>query len=100
MANENNSTSILIPAPTAWPFIAALGITLVFTGLVTHAAVSIVGAAVLLRAAIGWWVDGLPDQEEKIALVSPADRRGAEVPVSSFAADHPSPVVRAPPAPT
>ena len=88
MANENNSTSILIPAPTAWPFIAALGITLVFTGLVTHAAVSIVGAAVVLRAAIGWWFDVLPDQKEEIAAVSLADRNGAEVPASSLAVDH------------
>ena len=55
MTNENNSNSILVPAPTAWPFIAALGITLIASGLVTHAAVSAVGAVLLLRAAIGWW---------------------------------------------
>ena len=29
-----------LPAPTAWPMVVALGITLAFAGLVTHAAVT------------------------------------------------------------
>jgi hypothetical protein len=82
--DEKTSNSILVPAPTAWPFFAALGITLIFTGLVTHAAVSIVGAIVLLRASVGWWLDVLPAQKEESVLVSPAD----QVLRSSFAVDH------------
>jgi len=70
MVHERYSKSILVPAPTAWPFIAALGITLVFTGLVTHMVVSITGMAVLLRAAVGWWLDVLPDQKEEAVPVS------------------------------
>ena len=54
MVNESQSDSILLPAPTAWPFLTALGIALVFTGLVTHPAVSMVGALLFLRAATGW----------------------------------------------
>jgi hypothetical protein len=88
MANEKDSNSILVPAPTAWPFIAALGITLVFTGLVTHAVVSIVGVAVLLRAATGWWFDVLPEQKEETALVSIADRSGVAVPTSQLGVKH------------
>jgi hypothetical protein len=88
MLNEKNSNSIDVPAPTAWPVIAALGITLVFTGLVTHPAVSLVGAAVLLRAATGWWFEVLPEQKEETVLVSAADRSGPQVPRSSFAVDH------------
>jgi len=93
MTDEKDSNSILVPAPTAWPFIAALGITLLFTGLVTHLAVSIVGVAVLVRAAIGWWRVVLPEQEEEAVNVSPADRIAARVPRSSsaverLAADH------------
>src|SRR6266403_1920254 len=72
--NEKDSSSILVPAPTAWPFIAALGITLIFTGLVTHVAVSIVGIAVMLRAAAGWWVDVLPEQKEEVVPVSPDEQ--------------------------
>src|SRR5882757_8681503 len=72
--NEKESNSILVPAPTAWPFIAAMGIALILTGLVTHPAVSVLGAVVLLRAAVGWWFDVLPEQKEQIVLVSAADQ--------------------------
>jgi hypothetical protein len=87
MANERVSNSILVPAPTAWPFIAAFGITLTFTGLVTHPAVSMVGVMVLLRAAAGWWFDVLPEQKEEAALVRISERSWAE-PKSSSAVDH------------
>jgi hypothetical protein len=83
MTNERDTNSIQIPAPTAWPFIAALGITLAFAGLVTHAVVSIVGAAVLLRAAIGWWFDVLPKQREEAVPVSFA----SQAPRSSMTVD-------------
>jgi hypothetical protein len=72
--DEKPSNSILVPAPTAWPFFAALGITLILSGLVTHAAVSIVGGMVLLRASVGWWLEVLPAQKEEMVLVSPADQ--------------------------
>jgi hypothetical protein len=85
---DQHSTSILIPAPTAWPFIAALGVTLVFAGLVTHAAVSVVGAAVLLRAAVGWWSTVLPEQQEEVVAVSVDDRLGMSVPKSLATVDH------------
>jgi hypothetical protein len=88
MVNEKESNSILLPAPSAWPFIAALGITLMFAGLMTHAVVSIVGVAVLLRAAAGWWLDVLPEQKEDAVLVSVADLSGTQMPKSSSAVDH------------
>jgi hypothetical protein len=88
MVNEKRSNSIPLPAPTAWPFLAALGITLMFAGLVMHAVVSIVGAAVLLRAAAGWWLAVLPEQKENAVLVSAADLAGTQIPKSSSAVDH------------
>jgi hypothetical protein len=87
MTNEQDTKSIQVPAPTAWPFIAALGITLVFAGLVTHPAVSVVGAAILLRAAIGWWFDVLPVQKEAAVPVSLSDLSGSQVPRSSMTVD-------------
>ena len=84
----NEQDSILVPAPTAWPVITALGITLIFTGLVTHFVASIVGLTVVLRAAVGWWRDVLPEQKEETVLVSTADLSGVQVPASSSAVDH------------
>jgi hypothetical protein len=69
--NETNPDSILVPAPTAWPFMAALGIALIFTGVVTNAVVSVVGAAVLLRSSIGWWREALPEQKEQLVHMAP-----------------------------
>jgi hypothetical protein len=88
MVNTRDSESILLPAPTAWPVITALGIALILSGLVTHVAVAMVGLAVLLRAAAGWWFDVLPEQKEEIVLVSSADLSGVQVPTSSSAVDH------------
>jgi hypothetical protein len=85
--HEKDSSSILVPAPTPWPFIAALGITLMFSGIVTHIAVTIVGTVVALRAAIGWWFDVLPEQKEETVLVSLADLGAARVLKSSSRVD-------------
>ncbi|HUK47307.1 MAG TPA: hypothetical protein VLW06_06935 [Terriglobales bacterium] len=85
--HETDASSILVPAPTPWPFIAALGITLMFSGIVTHIAVTMVGTAILLRAAIGWWFDVLPEQKEEAVSVSVADLAAACVPKSSSRVD-------------
>jgi len=87
--NEHDSASILVPAPTAWPVIAALGMTLIFAGLVTHMAVSIVGAIVLFRASVGWWFDVLPEQKEELVSVTPAGHISrSSVLVDYLAASH------------
>ena len=82
--NVKETNSILVPAPTAWPFMLALGITLILSGLVTHPAVSIVGAAILLGSSIGWWFDVLPVQKEESVVVTPDDH----VATSSLTVDH------------
>ncbi len=64
-----------LPAPTAWPMVAAFGVTLGFAGLVTHLVVSIVGVVVGLVAAVGWWWEVLPvEQVEHVPLRPPAKR--------------------------
>src|SRR5262249_41066333 len=81
--------SILIPAPTAWPFMVALGVGLIFAGVVTHVVVSLVGAAILFRAAVGWWVDSLPEQKEELVLLHP-DTQVSKSPITVYhmARDH------------
>ena len=60
--HRDRPDTIELPAPTAWPMVLALGITLAFAGLVTHAAVSWVGIVLALVAAVGWWREVLPEQ--------------------------------------
>src|SRR5438105_3649427 len=82
--NESTPTTIPAPAPTAWPLIVALAISLVFTGLVTHVAVSIAGAVVLIFGAVGWWYEVLPNQKEEAVAIIPV----APVLKSSVAVDY------------
>jgi hypothetical protein len=74
-----SSDGIELPAPTPWPMVLALGITLAFAGLVTHAAVSVVGIALALIAAVGWWREVLPEQSVERIAVPPVDLRAQAV---------------------
>lgn len=53
-----------LPAPTSHPLYFALGIALLFAGLVTDPIVSGVGAALSVFGVIGWWRDVLPQEKE------------------------------------
>ena len=57
---EDALEKISLPAPTAWPIVMAFGLTLVFAGMVSAASVSILGAALTLVGAVGWFRDVLP----------------------------------------
>jgi hypothetical protein len=87
MADERGASAqaergvIELPAPTAWPMVLALGVTLGCAGLVTHLVVTIVGAVLALAAIIGWWRQVLPvEQVEQVALRPAAERARAIVP--------------------
>jgi hypothetical protein len=68
----SSKDGIELPAPTAWPMIAALGVMLTFAGLVTMAAVSLVGAVLALAGAIGWALEVYPHpREERVPLAAP-----------------------------
>jgi hypothetical protein len=68
------------PAPTVWPMVAALGVTMMFGGLVTHAIVSAVGLLLSLIAAVGWWKEVLPQARvEVVHLPPPGERAGPVV---------------------
>jgi hypothetical protein len=54
------SRTVAVPAPTVWPMVLALGLVLVFAGLATSAAVSVLGAAAALAGAVGWLGAVLP----------------------------------------
>jgi len=60
-ANGNPET-VVLPAPTAWPFLLALGAALIFAGLLTNMSVSILGAILFVPAAVGWFRQVLPHE--------------------------------------
>lgn len=62
---------IALPAPTAWPFILAFGITLLLAGLVTSVSVSVLGAVLSLAASVGWFQAVLPREHElEVPMIS------------------------------
>src|ERR1700746_519233 len=75
--NETSRTpgTIEVPAPTAWPFILALGAALLFAGLVTSMSVSVLGAAFALAGCVGWFRAVFPHAQEETVAVVPEDIR-------------------------
>ena len=53
-SSEDAPDTIEAPAPTPWPIVLAFGITLLFAGLVTSQAVSVLGAIISIAGAAGW----------------------------------------------
>jgi hypothetical protein len=76
--NPHSAEGVLLPVPTAWPVVLALGLSLAIAGMVTHWAVSALGIVLTLRAAVGWFREVLPHEHhvpvpvvvEEIPLVS------------------------------
>jgi hypothetical protein len=62
---------IEVPAPTAWPFLLALGVALLFAGLVTSTSVSCLGALLSVAGCVGWLREVLPREHEEIVPVLP-----------------------------
>jgi hypothetical protein len=58
-----------VPSPTAWPIVLAFGITLVFAGMLTTAAVSILGAILAVTGYVGWFRDVLPHEKHELVPV-------------------------------
>jgi hypothetical protein len=67
---SEGSNTIEVPAPTPWPFVTSFGLALLFAGLVTSLAVSIVGLVVILFGAVGWFRDVLPVPKEELVAIA------------------------------
>ncbi len=85
---SRESDSIEMPAPTVWPMVAALGVTMLSAGLVTHVIVSAVGILLGLIAAIGWWKDVLPRARVEYVSLPPPGERARPVLPSHATVDH------------
>ena len=74
-SGDNATDTIEVPAPTPWPIVLAFGIALLFAGLVTSEAVSVLGAFVAIAAAVGWFRDVLPQEaQESVEVIAQAPR--------------------------
>jgi hypothetical protein len=68
----SSSDSLHLPAPTASPVVLALGITLLFAGLVTSMGVSILGGILCVVGAVGWFRDVLPQEALESVVIQQA----------------------------
>src|SRR5215831_15181792 len=62
---------IELPASTAWPFVFAFGVTLLFAGLLTSASVSVLGAVLMVAGGVGWFREVFPREREEVVRVIP-----------------------------
>jgi hypothetical protein len=66
---ESATDTVKAPAPTSWPIVLAFGITLVFAGMVTSGAVSVLGAILAIAGVVGWFRDVLPHEAHESVQV-------------------------------
>jgi len=57
--------SVVLPAPTAWPFVFAVGAALIFSGLLTNVSVSFLGFVLWIFGAVGWFRQVLPHEHHE-----------------------------------
>jgi hypothetical protein len=92
-APHDNAHGVVMPQPTAWPIALAFGCMLLLAGLVTSAAVSVLGAILMFAGCVGWFRDVLPHEKdivvpfEEVAAV-PARTHRAQVKVFDLAPEH------------
>jgi hypothetical protein len=69
------SQGVELPTPTAWPIVAAFGLTLVFFGLVSNLVITLVGMIVGIVGAVGWCRDVFPHpQHTEVPLAPPENQ--------------------------
>lgn len=71
-AGQHGET-IHLPAPTAWPIVLALGITLVFAGVVTSGVISLLGGVLAIFGCVGWFRAVLPHEAHEEVPVEAHD---------------------------
>ncbi|HEY1903746.1 MAG TPA: hypothetical protein VGG56_15030 [Terracidiphilus sp.] len=81
MQNEQangKSGAIQLPSPTVWPMVFALGVALLLAGMVTNAAIGLLGALLAVMGCVGWFFQVLPHEAHEAVTI-----HGEEVPITS-----------------
>lgn len=73
MSGGSGKPSVMMPAPTAWPFAMAMGTALGFTGLLTDVSVSILGSILWVFGAVGWFRQVLPHEKHELLPIAPEE---------------------------
>ena len=63
--------TVLLPAPTAWPLVLALGLALGFAGLVTSYNITLLGVVFAFAGIIGWARQVFPIEHHEAVVVVP-----------------------------
>ncbi len=79
---RDREDGVALPAETAWPMVTAFGVALIFAGLVTLAAVTVVGAVLAAAGAIGWAREVYPRPREELVPLAPPALRARPVAVA------------------
>jgi hypothetical protein len=69
--NAERPKTVDLPAPTAWPLVVSFGATLLAASLVTHLALGVAGALLLIVGCVGWFRDVLPHERHETVPVEP-----------------------------
>ena len=72
-SKNGQPTSVVLPAPTAWPFVFAVGVALIFSGLLTNVWVSVLGFVLWLCGAVGWFRQVLPHEHHEAVPIVPEE---------------------------
>ena len=67
--HHDDSEGVVLPVPTVWPMVLALGISLMIAGMVTHWVISLLGVVLSLRSAVGWFFEVLPHEHHVLVTV-------------------------------
>jgi len=70
-------TVLAVPAPMPWPLTLAMGVTLMFGGLLTHISVTVLGTVLALAGCVGWFREVVPSEHEEEVPVVAEDRQVA-----------------------
>ncbi len=70
-ADQRRLASVVMPAPTAWPFVFAAGMALLLAGLLTDVSISLLGVIFYLAGAVGWFRQVLPYEHHELVPVGP-----------------------------
>ena len=60
---------VVLPEPTAWPAVLAVGLTLLFAAMVTNTILAYLGGVLILFGIVGWFRDVLPHEKHEVIPV-------------------------------